>query len=243
MLRLALSVKPLVHHYRNTEAYFQAPRLRARSFQDLYVGLSPFDAPATFSMLSYTELAHGVWYPNGGMYSIVESLMGLARATGVTFRFNTSVARITASAHRATGVTFADGSGMGRRRARNADLPYVYQRLLPAGRMAKSMLRKDFSCSAISFLWGVDRTYERLGPHTLFLADDYRDNFQTIARDLSLPTNPSVYLHAPARLDPSMAPPGQDTVAAIIPVGHLSDDGEQDWGELRDRARTQVFRR
>jgi phytoene dehydrogenase-like protein len=89
----------------------------------------------------------------------------------------------------------------------------------------------------------VDRTYEALGPHTLFLADDLRANFASIVRDLSLPTNPSLYVHAPARLDPSMAPPGQDTLTAIVPVGHLSDDGAQDWGELRDRARQHVFRR
>ena len=62
-------------------------------------------------------------------------------------------------------------------------------------------------------------------------------------RDLSLPANPSLYIHAPARLDPSMAPPGQDTLTAIVPVGHLSENGEQDWGELRDEARQHVFRR
>ncbi len=64
-----------------------------------------------------------------------------------------------------------------------------------------------------------------------------------IIRDLSLPANPSLYIHAPARLDPSMAPPGQDTLTAIVPVGHLSENGEQDWDELRDEARQQVFRR
>ena len=63
------------------------------------------------------------------------------------------------------------------------------------------------------------------------------------SRDLSLPANPSVYVHAPARLDPSMAPPGQDTLTAIIPVGHLSDDGTQDWRGLQERARDHVFRR
>ena len=72
----------------------------------------------------------------------------------------------------------------------------------------------------ISFFWGVDKTYAALGPHTLFLADDYRENFESIIRDLSLPANPSLYIHAPARLDPSMAPPGQDTLTAIVPVGH-----------------------
>jgi len=225
--------------------YFDAPGLKsAFTFQDLYVGLSPFVAPATFSMLAYTELAHGVWYPSGGMYSIVEALMDLAREAGVEFKFNSSVDQINTNGDRASGVTLADESYVRSDVVlANADLPYVYQRLLPADDTARSLLRKEFSCSAITFLWGVDKPYEGLSPHTLFLAHDYRENFETIGRDLSLPANPSLYLHAPTRLDPSMAPPGQDTLAAIVPVGHLSDDGAQDWHELRDRARDQVFRR
>jgi phytoene dehydrogenase-like protein len=82
-----------------------------------------------------------------------------------------------------------------------------------------------------------------LGPHTLFLVDDFRQNFESIIRDLDLPANPSLYIHAPARLDPGMAPPGQDTLIAIVPVGHLSENGSQDWSAMRDLARQHVFRR
>jgi len=244
-LGLLFRLKPLVNHHRNMATYFGASRLKtAFTFQDLYVGLSPFDAPATFSLLPYTEMAHGVWYPNGGMYSIVETLVELARDAGVQFRYGATVSRINTNAKRARGVSLADGSELEADVVlANADLPYVYQHLLPDKGMARTMARKQFSCSAISFLWGVDRTYDALGPHTLFLADDYRANFASIVRDLSLPTNPSLYVHAPARLDPSMAPSGQDTVTAIVPVGHLSDGGPQDWEELRDRARQHVFRR
>ena len=68
-LSLLLKLKPLVGHYRNMSAYFNEPRLKAAfTFQDVYMGLSPYEAPATFSMMPYTELAHGVWYPRGGMY-------------------------------------------------------------------------------------------------------------------------------------------------------------------------------
>jgi phytoene desaturase len=105
------------------------------------------------------------------------------------------------------------------------------------------MARKRHSCSVISFFWGIDKPYETLGPHTLFLADDYRENFDSIIQDMDLPANPSVYLHAPARLDPSMAPRGQDTLIAIVPVGHMSGNGSQDWTEIRDQARRDVFRR
>jgi phytoene desaturase len=125
----------------------------------------------------------------------------------------------------------------------NADLPYVYNNLLPEDRETKRISRKRFSCSVISFFWGVDRVYDALSPHVLFLADDYRENFESIIRDLSLPANPSLYIHAPARLDPSMAPHGQDTLTAIVPVGHLSEDVARDWGRLRDEARQHIFRR
>jgi phytoene desaturase len=245
MLSLLFRIKPLVNHYRNMAGYFEAPRLKsAFTFQDLYMGLSPFDAPATFSMLPFTELVDGVWYPDGGMYSVVETLVDLAHDAGVEFRFRSPVARIDTSGNRARGVTLADGTQLEAGVVlANADLPYVYRHLLPDDGPAEAMSRKEYSSSAISFFWGVDRRYEALGPHTLFLADDYRENFEQIIRDLSLPTNPSLYVHAPARLDPTMAPPGQDTLTAILPVGHLSDDGRQDWDALRDEARRHVFRR
>jgi phytoene desaturase len=244
-LPLLFRLKPLIHHYGNMSAYFDDPRLKAAfTFQDVYMGMSPFEAPATFSLMPFTELAHGVWYPKGGMYSVVESLMDLARQAGVEFIFNSAVERIETNATRARGVLLTDGPLLDADVVlANADLPYVYQNLLPQDGKIKALLRKQFSCSVISFFWGMDKPYEALGPHTLFLADDYRENFESIDRDLSLPANPSLYIHAPARLDPSMAPRGQDTLIAIVPVGHMSENGEQNWGELRDEARKHVFRR
>jgi phytoene desaturase len=194
--------------------------------------------------MPYTELAHGVWYPKGGMYRIVETLTDLAHQAGVEFIFNSAVERIDTNATHARGVLLADGSRLNADMVlANADLPYVYRQLLPQDGMVKALARKRFSCSVISFFWGVDKTYEELGPHTLFLADDYRENFQCIERDLGLPANPSLYVHAPARLDSSMAPSEQDTLIAIIPVGHLSENGQQNWAELQDLARQHVFRR
>jgi phytoene desaturase len=244
-LALLFHLKPLVNHYRNMATFFDDPRLKAAfTFQDVYMGLSPFEAPATFSMMSYTELAHGVWYPQGGMYRVTEALLNLAREAGVEFLFSTAVERVDVNRTQARGVVLADGRRLDADVVlANADLPYVYQDLLPQDGMTKQLARKRFSCSAISFFWGVDKTFETLGPHTLFLAEDYRENFECIIRDLDLPANPSLYVHAPARLDPSMSPKGQDTLIAIVPVGHLRENGEQDWGEIRDRARQHVFRR
>ena len=238
-------LKPLANHYRNMSAYFDDPRLKsAFTFQDVYMGLSPFDAPATFSMMPYTELAHGVWYPRGGMYSVVEALVELARNAGVEFVFDASVERVDVNSSHAHGVLLDDGQHLKADAVlANADLPYIYNDLLPDRKLAESMSRKRFSCSVISFFWGLDKKYETLPPHMLFLAHDYRENFKSIIQDLGLPANPSLYVHAPARLDPSMAPEGEDTVIGIVPVGHMSENGEQDWGSIRDEARQHVFRR
>jgi phytoene desaturase len=244
-LDLLVRLKPLVPHYHNMAAYFDDPRLKsAFTFQDVYMGLSPFEAPATFSMMPYTELAHGVWYPRGGMYRVIEALTEIARQAGVEFVFNTAVEQIEIRGGRARAVILQGG-----RRLEadvivaNADLPYVYRELLPPKGGTRSLAHKRYSCSVISFFWGVDRVYPNLSPHTLFLADDFRQNFDSIIRDLTLPENPSLYVHAPARLDPAMAPPGQDTLIAIVPVGHLDEQNEQDWVALRERARKDVFRR
>jgi phytoene desaturase len=242
---LIYQVRPLVNHYAHMSAFFKNPRLKsAFSFQDVYMGLSPFEAPATFSLMPYTEQEHGVWYPRHGMFSIVEALMGMAHEAGVEFAFDTTVERINVQGNKAIGLNLEHNQHVKPDIIlANADLPYVYRELLPQDGLADRLYRKHFSCSVISFFWGVDKPYAPLGPHTLFLADDYRQNFVSIIKEFDLPENPSLYIHAPARLDASMAPPGEDTLIAIVPVGHLSENHDQDWEALTDKARGHVFRR
>ena len=158
--------------------------------------------------------------------------------------FDTAVSQIDVMGNKTRGVVLANGRFLPADAVvANADLPYVYNNLLPNDKMAKKLNKKRFSCSVISFFWGVDKQYPDLPPHTLFLADDYKENFDSIIDDLTIPDNPSVYVHAPTRLDPSMAPAGQDTIIGIVPVGHMNDVAPQDWRTIRDRARESVFQR
>jgi phytoene desaturase len=244
-LPLLFSLKPLVQHYRHMASYFTTPYLKAAfTFQDVYMGLSPFEAPSTFSMMAATELVHGVWYPTGGMYRVTQTLMDVAQQAGAQFLFHAPVTRIDVENGRARGVTLADGRHLEADIVvANADLPYVYEHLLPRASAARRLAQKRYSCSTISFFWGVDTIYSQLGPHTLFLADAYQENFASIAHLAPLPDNPSLYVHAPARLDPTAAPPGEDTLVAVVPVGHLDDTGKQDWPRMRAQARQAVFNR
>ncbi|HMO10509.1 MAG TPA: phytoene desaturase family protein [Actinotalea sp.] len=253
-LVLALRVKALQRHYRHVGRFVSSPRLRAAlTCQDVYMGLSPFTAPSTFSLTPFSELAHGVWAPTGGMYRIAEVLAEAAADVGVELVLGEQVHRIALAGDRATGVELGDGRLLPADVVvATADLPYVYRHLLPDRAPAEALARKRFSGSTISFFWGLDRQYPQLRPHTLFLGDAYRENFDRIDRNLPLPDLPSVYLHAPTALDPGAAPPGRDTLVAVVPSGHLGYDGDDParrereaavWEVERDRARTAVLTR
>jgi phytoene desaturase len=243
---LALArLRALRNHYVDAARYFSDERLRlAFTFQDLYMGLTPETAPATYALLQYAEFADGVWFPKGGMYRVVEALVEIAEAAGVGFEFQVPVARIDVEGDRAVGVTLANGRSL---RAdvlvADADLGYVYRRLLPRDSATRGVERKKLSGSSVTFLWGLDRRYPELGAHNLYFAGDPRDSYRALADGRGLSDDPNFYVHAPARLDPSMSPSGGDSLAVALPSGHRSLEGGPDWAAVRDRAREAVIRR
>ncbi|MGA2490405.1 MAG: phytoene desaturase family protein [Anaerolineales bacterium] len=245
MLLLFVQLKAFTRHTDYVRHFFKNPRLQmAFTFQDMYMGLSPFESPATYSLMQYTELAEGLWYPMGGMYRVIEVLTGIAEKLGVHFLYNAPVEKILVEGMRAIGVVLADGQVLPADTVvANADLGYVYRHLLPNKVTANRLERKEYGCSTIMFYWGLDRQYPELGPHNLFLCGDYRQSFEIIFKKLSMPQEPNFYIHAPVRLDPSMAPAGHDTWYVAIPVGHINNRKPQDWPDLQARARKFILQR
>lgn len=244
-LPLLFQLKALKKHYDNVGNYFRHPHLKAAfTFQNMYLGISPYDALATYSLIQYTELANGVWFPTGGLYRVIETLEKIAQARGVQFLYYTSVKQIQVESNRATSVLLQDGSRLDADViVTNADLPYAYRNLLPDRREARRLERLKYTSSAIMFYWGVDTVYPQLGTHNVFLSGDYRASFDRIFKDKTLPDEPSFYVHAPARADAAAAPAGQDTLMVLVPVGHLEEDANQNWGALQARARAAVLER
>jgi phytoene desaturase len=178
------------------------------------------------------------------MCTVVDALVRLAENAGVGFHYNSPVEHIVTRDRRVLGVELADGRTIESDIVvANADLPYVYRDLLPGDGSSEGLDRKKFSCSTINFLWATDRPYPQIQPHTLFLSDHYRENFDAIESERTMGAEPSVYVHAPVRLDPTMAPHGGDTLVAIVPVGHIRQEWHQDWVDLKRRARNAVLLR
>ncbi|KAJ5757146.1 Phytoene desaturase [Penicillium nucicola] len=243
-------MKPQLERHEGSDGrvkrYFKSDKLRRIfTFASMYLGMNPFEAPGTYSLLQYTELAHGIWYPKGGFVKILEALTDVGKRLGVDYRLNTEVTSVISSQREIRGVKLQSGEELlADTVIINADLVYAYNNLLPPTRYAESLTKRQASCSSISFFWSFDRVIPELQTHNVFLAEEYRESFDAIFHRHDLPAEPSFYVNVPSRIDPSAAPEGKDAVVVLVPVGHLTydPDNPQDWTFLINHARDVVFK-
>ncbi len=244
---ILLLIRLKVHLKHNTfvKRYFKNPGLqRAFTFQNIYVGQSPLEAPALFAMLPSAELTEGALFPIGGMYGITGFLINKAREMGVNIHYGRAAKKILLSGKAAKGILLSDGSEhLADVIIANPDLPYVYRELLPDRRLSGKIDAKKFACSALVFHWGLKKVYSQLDHHSVFLADDYDRNLELIFKYKSVSDNPSFYVHSPAGTDPSAAPHGEDSVSVIVPMGHLDPKVSHDWNRLINNVRAGVIKR
>jgi len=242
---MLIKLKTYISNWRYVKRFFSNPHLRmAYTFQNIYVGQSPFSSPALFSMVPAAELTEGSFFPIGGMFTIVETLLAEAITAGVSFSYNKPVKNIRVSGKKAESIILEDGSEIKADVVvANADLPYVYRKLLPEKGKSRRLDRKKYSCSAICFHWGLDKTYPQMGHHSVFLSDGFREGLDRIFKDKSISDHPSFYIHAPARTDPAAAPSGQDTLSFIVGSGHVDKMKKQDWDKLKKKTHTAVVQR
>ncbi|KAI9709386.1 MAG: ATP-binding cassette transporter CGR1 [Candelaria pacifica] len=253
-LRHLLELHPFESIYSRASRYFWTERLRrVFTFGSMYMGMSPFDAPGTYSLLQYTELAEGIWYPKGGFHKVIDALVKVGERYGVKYRLSTPISSVKLSPNNKTaqGVTLVTGETITADVVIiNADLVYAYNNLLPPTPRAKALEKRSSSCSSISFYWAMDCVIPELTAHNIFLADDYRESFDDIFKLQLIPKQPSFYVNVPTRVDPTAAPEGRDAIVVLVPVGHLLDDGadrglnpqnKQDWDAMIKKARDAVF--
>jgi len=242
---MLIKLKTYISNYRYVKKFFRNTHLRmAYTFQNIYVGQSPFDSPALFSMVPAAELTEGSFFPTGGMFSIVEKLLSAAHSAGVKFFYNMPVKEIRVKNKKAESVIFEDLSeSKADIIVANADLPYVYRKLLPDRRKSRRLDRMKYSCSAICYHWGLDKVYPQLGHHSVFLSDGFRDGLDCIFKDKSVSDFPSFYVHAPTRTDSSAAPKNQDTLSFVVGAGHVDKMKKQDWDNLAKKTRNAVIQR
>jgi phytoene desaturase len=242
---LLFKYKAFHNHYRYISRYFKSEELRALfTFQNLYLGQNPYSASGMYTFLPFMELSDGVFFPEGGMHAVAESLLSAASEHGVKLKVNSPVKKIEVEKNRAKGVTLEDGSFHAADIVvSNADLPYVYSTLLPPSRKARHFKRLKYSCSAMVFHWGMDTVYPQLKQHNVFVSGKHKESCKIIFGENSFAEDPSIYVHSPVRSDKTAAPEDQDSITAIVHTGNIDEAKNYNWEELKDKARESILKR
>ena len=225
LLRLLPLLRPWRSLDRELQTYFSDPRIRlAFAFQSKYLGMSPFQCPSLFSILSFLEYAYGVYHPIGGCGALSAAMARIATELGVEIVLDEPVEAICFAGRRAVGVRTAAGEYRADAVLLNADFAHAMTSLVPDHLRRRwtnrKIARKRFSCSTFMLYLGVEGRYPDTPHHTIYLAQDYKRNLKDIEARHALSADPSFYVQNPCITDPSLAPPGMSTLYVLVPVTH-----------------------
>ncbi len=234
LMKLFPTLKPWKSLDAELGRYFRDERVRlAFSFQSKYLGMSPFNCPSLFSILSFLEYEYGVWHPIGGCSAVSEGMARVARELGVRITLNEEVKEVLFDGRRAVGVRTQSGEHRADALVINADFAHAMTKLVPNHLRRKwtdeKIAKKKFSCSTFMMYLGIEGRYDDVPHHTIHTAADYVKNLADIEQRHVLSEDPSFYVQNASVTDPGLAPAGMSTLYVLAPVTHLHPN--VDWSK------------
>ena len=229
----------------NLKKYFTDEKLALLfSFQSKYLGMSAWECPGAFAMLSYMEHEHGIFHTQGGLCEIPAAMARAAEDCGAKVHTGTGVKQLILDGRKVCGVELEDGEKVyADSVVINADFAHAMTHLVPSDSLKKYTKEKldsmKYSCSTYMLHLGVDKLYD-LPHHTIVFARDYKKNVDEIFKQNCSSNDISFYIRNASVTDPNLAPEGKSSLYILVPTPNL--DGDIDWDEAQARYREMTFR-
>jgi phytoene desaturase len=215
---------------KHARKFFSHPKLlKLIEFPVLFLGATPENTPALYSLMNYADLALGTWYPKGGMHQIVRGMVAVAEELGVKIEYSQEVQEIVVAQGRTTGVRTATGFWPADAVVAGADYHHIEQQVLAPEYRHYSPAYWDsrtMAPSSLLFYLGVNRKLANLLHHNLFFDEDFSQHAHEIYEAPQWPSRPLFYASVPSKTDPTVAPAGQENLFLLIPVAPDLDDPE-----------------
>ncbi|MDR6564705.1 MULTISPECIES: phytoene desaturase family protein [unclassified Arcicella] len=195
--------------------------LKLMEFPILFLGATPENTPAMYSLMNYAEMKLGTWYPMGGMFKIVEGMVALAKEKGVTLHLNHEVQKIEVIKGAVKKVITNQGEFIADVVVASSDYHHVEDKLLED---EYQNYDEDYwnsrvmSPSSLLFYLGVNKKIPKLLHHNLFFDEDFKVHAHEIYTAPQWPSKPLFYVSAPSKTDDSVAPEGCENIFLLIPV-------------------------
>jgi phytoene desaturase len=191
-------------------------------FQMVLLGTAPKDAPGMYRLMNHVDFDLGIWYPHGGIGEVPKAIETIAQKHGAQFHYHAPVTRILTESGRAVGIVLADGSTHTADIViSNADLHHTETALLAPHERDHSERwwhKRTLAPSAFIMYLGVKKQFTSLTHHNLLFSRDWAQNFKEIFNHHDFPTDPSLYVCAPSKTDPTVAPAGCENLFVLVPV-------------------------
>jgi phytoene desaturase len=203
-------------------------------FPVLFLGAMPQDTPALYSLMNYTGLKLGTWYPQGGFGKVIDAMKSVAEKNGATFHYSSTVEKIEIEQNKASEVVVNGNKIQLDAVVATADYHHVDRNLLPAefsNYSEQYWKKKTFAPSCLIFYLGVNKRIRSLNHHTLFFDEDLNLHSKEIYKNPQWPTNPLFYVCCPSKTDKSVAPEEHENLFILMPVA----PGIEDNDEIREK--------
>ncbi|MDD3803859.1 MAG: phytoene desaturase family protein [bacterium] len=218
--------------------YFDSVKARQiLEYTMVFLGASPYNTPALYSIMSHVDFDLGVWYPEGGFNAVAKGYESLAKEHGANIETGVNALKIVTDKGRVRGVETSRGFAEADIVISNADYYFTEMNLID--RESRSFdenfwNRKIMGPSAFLLYIGTDKKVETILHHNLYLAENWKEHFDTIFKQPSMPSNPSYYISATSKTDDT-APGGCENVFVLVPIASGIEDNEKIRAEYSDK--------
>lgn len=230
MIRVSPQLARLSAHrsvYTQVSKFIKDPHLKqAFSFHSLLVGGNPFDTSSIYTLIHFLERKWGVYFPKGGTGALVSAMVKLFEELGGKIVLNAEVDHIIENNSVVSGLKLKNQNFFQLDFVvSNADVMHTYSNLLkesPVVTKERNRLKKmRYSMSLFLIYFGTKKQYPDMAHHTVIFGPRYRELLKDIFHKKVLADDFSLYLHAPTRTDPELAPPGHEAFYVLAPVPNL----------------------
>ena len=209
--------------------YFKNEKLRTlMEFPVIFLGASPKNIPALYSLMNYGGYALGTHYPKGGFYQLVLAMKNVAEKQGVIFHFNQTVESINTEKDKATSLTIDGVIHEFDTIIASSDYHHTETLLSKEHRNYSEEYweSKTFAPSSLIYYLGIKQTLPNIKHHTLFFENDLDDHINCIYEDKKWPEKPLFYVCCPSKTDDNVAPKGKENLFLLMPLATGINDEE-----------------
>lgn len=209
--------------------YFKSEKLRTlMEFPVIFLGASPKNIPALYSLMNYGGYALGTHYPIGGFYQLVLAMKKVAENQGATFHFNKTVESINTQNRNVRSLTI------------NGET-YEFDIVIASSdyHHTETLLNKDlrnysevywksrtFAPSSLIYYLGINQIIPNLKHHTLFFENDLDEHIDCIYGEKKWPEKPLFYVCCPSKTDHNVAPKDKENLFLLMPLAIGINDEE-----------------